>query len=170
MKTCTYISGPPCVGKTTVAKAVALAVGGLLEIRGDSFWVTYPHLPFKERVASANADILAALRNADEADVLCEWVPWSGTFVSDLRAMCAAQERRLLHVILTAPPAVLRHRKLDRDGDEEAGVEALPVLDRLAGHGQMLFDTDGAEPDQMAADIADWIRFSRQLQADSRER
>lgn len=157
VKTCTYISGRPCVGKSTVALDVCRLVPGIAHVRGDDYWKTYPDLSFEERVSKTNQDIVAALRNSDSSDVLCEWVPCRGAFVAQLRDTCVSLDRQFLHVILTAPELVLRNRKWKRDGDEDIGPELAAVPDEQQVNACWVFDTEQVETPRIAGEISKWI-------------
>ena len=163
MKTCTYISGPSCVGKSTVALAVSRSVSGIAHVRGDDYWRTYPGLSFEERVSETNRDIVAALRNSDSSDVLCEWVPCRGPFVAQLYDTCVSLERQFLHVVLTAPLSVLRNRKRERDRDDEAGAEVVPVPDQQNAYRCLVCDTEKEGITRIADEISKWILSNQEL-------
>ena len=155
MRTLTYISGPPCAGKSTVATSVGLSIPTIEHIRGDRFWLMYPDLPFEERVSVVNRQILMALEGSDSQNILCEWVPCRGAFVRELKDICISLDRCLLHVALTAPLDVLKRRKKERDGDEDVDPELLP--DRRDPNEYLAFDTDEEDTIVIAAKISDWI-------------
>jgi hypothetical protein len=161
MKTCTYISGPPCVGKSTVTMAVQHSVPGIQLVRGDDYWTKFSVLPFEERVAKVNQSILAALRDSASSDVLCEWVPCRGPFVAQLHDICASLNRRFLHVALTAPVPVLKGRKRTRDGDEDVGPDVAPPPREQRGYETLVFDTEKEKISRIADEISDWILSDR---------
>ena len=165
MKTCTYISGSPCVGKSTVAMAVQRSIPGIEHIRGDKYWTMYPDSKFEERVAKVNQDILAALRESGSHDVLCEWVPCRKHFAAQLHKTCAALNRRFLHVILTAPASLLRSRKRERDGDEDIGPEIATVPDEQNLYECRVFDTAQEETSRIAGEISKWILSNQASEA-----
>lgn len=168
MRTLTYISGPPCSGKSTVAASVGLSIPTIELIRGDRFWLMYPDLPFEERVSVVNRHILMALEGSDSQNVLCEWVPRRGAFVRELKDICISRDRHLLHVALTTPLDVLKRRRMERDGDEDINPELQP--DRQDPHGYLAFDTDEEDASVIAVRISDWIlRGNRETAAGHRE-
>lgn len=121
METCTYISGPPCAGKSTVARQLLESIQGLTHLPGDPYWVRHSDLDFGDRAAAVEQCLLAALRDSGAGDILCEWVPCRGPFVAQLHHQCASAGGRFYHVILTAPLPVLKRRKLARDGNDDLG-------------------------------------------------
>lgn len=157
MKTCAYISGSPCVGKSTVAAAIQNAIPGIEYIRGDVFWREHSDLPFEERVAAVNRSLLAALQISHSSHILCEWPPVRGLFLSQLYDLCTSQDRRFLHVVLSAPVSVLRMRKRERDGDEDIGFEMAAILDEPKAYKRLIFDTTKDSPSCIADEIAKWI-------------
>lgn len=162
MKTCTYISGPPCVGKSTVAKAVLQSIPEIEYIRGDDYWIKHPGIPFMERAALVNQSILASLRVSSSQHVLCEWVPSQGEFLTQLHDMCISADRRFLHVILTAPLSILRMRKRERDGDEDLGPGIATIADEPKEYESRIFSTDQEKPSRIAEEIVKWIRDNSQ--------
>jgi hypothetical protein len=165
MKTCTYISGSCCVGKSTVASAVGDSLSSISFIRGDDYWRTYPDLQFEERVLKTNQDILAALQNSDASDLLCEWVPSRGPFVAQLFELCVSARRQFLHVGLTAPISVLQSRKREHDGVEDTAPGAVSVPEQQTLYDCMVFDTETEKTVSIADAVSKWILYNKQLKA-----
>ncbi len=145
--------------------AIQRSVLGTEHIRGDDCWMIYPDLPFEERVAKVNQDILASVRDSVSSDVLCEWVPCQGPFVAQLYDMCVSLDRQFLHVILTAPVSVLRSRKRERDGDEDIGPEVATAPDEQKVYGCLVFDTEQEKTSRIAGEISRWILSNQELKA-----
>jgi hypothetical protein len=164
MKTCIYISGPCCVGKSTVASAVGDSLPGISFIRGDDYWRTHPDLQFEERVLKTNQDILAAVENSDASDLLCEWVPTRGPFVVQLFDLCVSVRRQFLHVGLIAPRSVLQSRKKERDGVEDA-IGPVPIPDQQTRYDCMVFDTETEKAVSIVDAVSKWILSNRELKA-----
>ena len=158
MGTCVYISGPPCVGKSTVAMAVRSSIPEIETVHGDDYWIKCPGLPFWDRVAKVNQDILGALNASTSFNALCEWVPCRGPFVEQLLDTCRSLDRRFLHVILTAPMPVLRNRKRERDGDEDMGPEVASTPDERRTYECLVFDTTQVETSRIAGEVSEWIQ------------
>jgi len=158
VRTCTYISGPPCAGKSTVAGHVLRQLPGLQHLVGDRFWVARPDLPFPERVDFVNRSLLDALRDASGSDVLCEWVPCTGEFVAAFHQVCVDAARCLIHVIVTAPEAVRRERKLRRDGDVDLGPPVSPEPPTDAPCECVTVDTVAVDPVDISSDVCSRIR------------
>lgn len=162
MRTLAYLSGPPCSGKSAVAKGVQMSVRGIQYVRGDDYWNMYPDLSFEERVAATNRHILSAVRNSRAQDIVCEWVPWQGRFVNDLHEISVTTMRQFLQVVLMAPLAVLKRRKLERDGDEEIGPEFIVGPLRHEMYTQLLFDTNRVEVAIVADQVFNWIQLQNE--------
>ena len=165
MKTCTYISGPPCAGKSTAATGIQQSVPEIQHVRGDDCWTMYPDLAFDERVAKVNQYILASVRNSASADVICEWVPCQGLFVAQLHNICVSTGRQFLQVILTAPAPVLKRRKQERDGDEDIGPEVVTVPEQQKAFEWRIFDTDREEASDIVGEICGWILRNQERKA-----
>ncbi len=162
MGTLAYISGPPCSGKSAVAKGVQMSVRGIQYVRGDDYWSMCPDLSFEESVATTNKRILAAVRNSGAQDILCEWVPWQGRFVNDLHEMSVTTDRQFLQVVLMAPLVVLKRRKLERDGDEEIGPEFTVDAFQHELYRQLFFDTKQVEVAIIVDQVTDWIQLQNE--------
>lgn len=157
MKTCAYISGLPCAGKSTVAGMIRRLVPGIAYLQGDDEWRKHFNLPFEERVAAVNQSLLTSLRAAAARHVLCEWVPSRGLFLHQLYDACLSRERRFLHAVLTAPASILRTRKRERDGDEDIGPEIEVILDDRPAYDRLVFASEKIESSRIAEEIARWI-------------
>ncbi len=157
IKTCIYISGPPCVGKSTVARGIQRFVPKIQHVRGDDYWTMYPDLLFGERVAKVNQHVLTSVRDTASADVLCEWVPCRGLFVVQLYNICVSAGRQFYHVILTAPVSVLKRRKMERDGDEDIGPEVVTAPEQEKAYEWQVFDTDREERSAIVGEICRWV-------------
>ncbi len=145
LKSCIYISGPPCAGKSTVARRILQNFPGIEHISGDEEWLEYPHLPFDNRVTTVNQALLDTLLRCPLTDVLLEWVPWQGLFLRKLLKICRSTDRRFLHIVLTAPVTVLKKRKRLRDQDDDLGTDVLIDHVFLEGHESLVFDTDAED-------------------------
>lgn len=162
MRTLTYVSGPPCVGKSAVVINVQRSLCEIKYVRGDDCWNRYSGLSFDERLARTNQCILESVRSSVAQDILCEWVPCQGQFVNDLHEIAVATGRRFLQVVLTAPVAVLKRRKLERDGDEDIGPEVAgsPPKDKM--YQCLLFDTNQVAIPVIADHISKWIQLQHE--------
>lgn len=160
MRTLTYLCGPSCAGKSSVADGVERSLS-VHRICGDDYWNMYPSLPFGERVERTNQHVLAAVRGSDAPDVLCEWVPCGKVFADDLFAIAEAAGRRFLQVVVTAPIDVLKRRKLERDGDDELGPVAEVSSEEHSLYKRLVFDTSQVAIPAIVYAVADWIRLQR---------
>ena len=165
MITCTYISGPCCVGKSTVASAVSDSFSSISFIRGDDYWRTYTGLQFEERALKTNQQILATLQDSHASDLLCEWVPSRGPFVAQLFELCVSARRQFLHVGLTAPIAVLQLRMRERDGVEDPVVRAVSAPEQQTRYDCMVFDTEKETTASIADEVSKWILSNKELKA-----
>lgn len=156
MRTCIYISGPPCSGKSTVAVAIQQIYPTIEYIRGDDFWNIYPELPFPDRVAITNKHILDSLDKSTSDSTMCEWVP-CGSFASDVYEVCLSGNRRFLHVILTAPQSVLKQRKLIRDGDQGLGPPIKEINTVDVPYSVMKFSTVSCQVSTIVDSICEWL-------------
>jgi len=131
-------------------------------VRGDDCWNRYSGLSFDERLVRTNQCILASTRSSVAQDILCEWVPCQGQFVNDLYEISVATGRRFLQVVLTAPVAVLKRRKLERDGDEDIGPEVAgsPPKDKM--YQCLLFDTNQVAIPVIADHVSSWIQLQQE--------
>ncbi len=169
MTTCTYISGRHRVGKSTVAMAVGGSQSGLSVIRGDDYWKTYSDdLTFEDRLSKTNQDILAAVRDSDASDILCEWVPCRSPFVAELYDLCVSTGRRFLHAGLTVPISVLQARRKELDGDDTPLVDPVPVPEQDVPYDCMVFDTAAEDAAGIAAVITKWILSNQAMDSDKK--
>ena len=104
-----------------------------------------------------NRYLLEAVLEVESDDVLCEWVPSRGAFVSQLSRTCDSLDRRFLHIILTAPISVLEARKQERDGDTDLGPGVNEEPDQESRYECYLFDTDQMETCVITEKICGWI-------------
>ncbi len=108
-------------------------------VRGDDFWLRIEHYAFDVRITMTNSDILSALETITSDTILLEWVPSFGPFVESIRGISEIKEYRFVHIILTAPKAVLEKRKSMRDGNKDLGPVDLEKYETLKN--VILFNT-----------------------------
>jgi hypothetical protein len=118
MQSLTYISGPPCSGKTVACKCLVVRFPDLSYVVGDNYWIQTDGLGFDQRVARTNEMIIQDLKAMRNDRVLLEWVPAFGTFRDDLKDICETHRRAFNQIVLYARTEELRKRKRERDGDE----------------------------------------------------
>jgi len=166
MRTCTYISGRHRAGKRTVATAVRASLPAVSFISGCECWNRYSDdLSFEERLSRTNQDILAALRDSDASDILCEWVPCKSPFVTQMYELATSTNRKFLHAGLTAPASVLQARREELDGDDTPLVDPVPIPDQQVEYDCMVFDTAAEEAACIADVISKWILSNQELKA-----
>ena len=117
MQSLTYISGPPCSGKTVACQSLLRAFPDLSYVIGDKYWIQNEGMGFGERVARTNEMIIQDLSTMTQDHLLLEWVPASGGFRDSLRNMCESQERAFNQIVIYADAEELKRRKMARDGD-----------------------------------------------------
>ncbi len=116
-----YFSGPPCSGKSTICKELTKKIRNVKYVLGDKYWIKNDDYDFNRRIVKTNEDIIKSLWNKTSKSLLLEWVPYSGSFVSELKKICEEQKLEFNHVVIYAPKDILEQRKLIRDKNKELG-------------------------------------------------
>lgn len=116
---------------------------------GDTYWIPNNQYDFKARVQKTNKDILSSIKNVTSKSILLEWVPCDGPFVDGLKDICKANHYEFRHIIVYAPMEVLKHRKLNRDGNMELGPLELERLKNLENVSR--FDTSKESVDSIVS-------------------
>jgi len=138
MRLLIYISGPSCVGKTTLAKQLLAARPGFVHVSGNKYWVATKCSDFGQKVLRTNRKIVRAVRGMVRDRLLLDWVPHGGEFRAALAAACSARRRRFVQIALTATDKVLQARKFKRDRSRDthrhptsglAGIPDCTVID-----------------------------------------
>jgi hypothetical protein len=153
----TYISGPPCSGKSVVCQSFLEDFPELVCISGDTYWMQNDGMSFRERVLQTNELILQDLRKRTEGRLLLEWVPATGSFRESLQGICASQGRSFHQIILYADADELKKRKRARDGDEdivEPAPEEFATLEEA-----LVVDTTGLSKSDLGETCVKWLRL-----------
>ena len=156
MQSLTYISGPPCSGKSVVCRSLMKAFSGLKLITGDNYWNRNTGLSFEERTLRTNEMILQDILSMTQPHLLLEWVPASDVFCNRLRDVCLIQDRSFNHLVLYAQPNELRKRKLARDGDEDIVEPNVRLFNSLED--ALVLETTALNEKELQIRCVEWFR------------